>query len=207
MCAKPLVLPEMTTSASASHLTLSAPSPWLQRCLPLLRHVPNLPHLPILDLAAGGGRHSRYLREQGFHVLAVDRDPQALAACREIGVECLQLDLEAADFVWPFAANSLAAIVQTNYLHRPLFPLMLNSLAENGLLIVETFAYGNALYGKPSNPDFLLQPGELLQQVQAHPRMRILAYEDGRVEKPAMVQRICALKQVDVDDLSRLGPL
>ena len=73
---------------------------------------------------------------------------------------------------------------------------MLDSLATNGVLIYETFADGNAQFGKPSNPAFLLQAGELLELARDH-ELRVVAFEDGVVEapKPAMVQRLCAVKQ------------
>jgi len=80
-----------------------------------------------------------------------------------------------------------------NYLHRPLFPRLLQALAPEGVLIYETFAAGNERYGKPSNPAFLLRPGELLEAVRG--RLRVIAYEDLEVSdpRPAAVQRICAI--------------
>ena len=80
----------------------------------------------------------------------------------------------------------------TNYLHRPLFPHIFSSLAAGGIFIAETFGQGNAQFGKPSNPDFLLAPGELLQLAQGA-GLHVIAYEDGFVElpKPAMIQRVC----------------
>mgnify|MGYP003336848089 FL=1 len=99
---------------------------------------------------------------------------------------------------WPYAGQTAGqafdAVIVTNYLHRPLMPLLLDALAAGGLLIYETFALGNEQFGRPSNPDFLLKPGELLEAVRG--RCRVLAYEDVYVDtpKPAMVQRICARK-------------
>jgi SAM-dependent methyltransferase len=156
------------------------------------------PGAAVLDLACGSGRHSRYLQSAGMQVLAVDRD---LAALQELALEdvgTLQVDLEAGlpQDCWPFAAHSFDAIVVTNYLHRPLFPLILSALRENGLLIYETFAAGNGAFGRPSRPEFLLADGELLQQMQSNPevQMQVLAFEQGFVAqpKPAMLQRICA---------------
>jgi SAM-dependent methyltransferase len=144
----------------------------------------------VLDLACGSGRHSRYLAGQGFELLAVDRDEQALSSLRAVrGVSTRQCDLEAD--AWPFAAQRFDAIVVTNYLHRPLLPLLGPTLARDGLLIYETFAQGNQRYGKPSNPLFLLWPGELLAAARG---LRVLAYEDLFVAqpKPALVQRLCA---------------
>jgi hypothetical protein len=99
---------------------------------------------------------------------------------------------------WPFGENRFSGIVIANYLHRPLFPYLFDSLAPDGVLIAETFAHGNAQFGKPSNPDFLLAPGELLEiaRAGASTAMRVIAFEDGYVDlpKPAMVQRICLVK-------------
>ncbi len=149
----------------------------------------------MLDLACGGGRHARLLAGLGHLVIGVDRDPSALDATAGPGIVTHQVDLEAEDAVWPFDAGRFAGIIVTNYLHRPLFPHILRSLAPEGVLLYETFAVGNEQFGKPSNPDFLLRPGELLD-FAAKSDMRVIAFEDGYVEtpKPAMVQRICAVK-------------
>jgi len=107
------------------------------------------------------------------------------------GVSVQHADLELAPL--PLEGRRFAGIVVTNYLYRPLFAQVLEALAEDGVLIYETFALGNERFGKPSNPDFLLRPGELLEL--AHGKLRVLAYEDlqVRVPRPAMVQRICAV--------------
>ncbi len=146
----------------------------------------------VLDLACGSGRHSRYLAEAGYRVCAVDRDAQAVAGLSGVaGVSVQVADLEGAP--WPFEGRRFAGIVVANYLHRPLFPRLLEILAEDGALIYETFALGNERFGKPSNPEFLLRPGELLEV--ACGKLRVLAYEDlaVRLPKPAMVQRIFAV--------------
>ena len=87
-----------------------------------------------------------------------------------------------------------AGVVVANYLHRPLFPRLLDALAPSGVLIYETFAAGNERFGRPSNPDFLLREGELLDVVKG--KLRVVAYEDLFVAdpKPAMIQRICAVR-------------
>jgi SAM-dependent methyltransferase len=139
---------------------------------------------PVLDLASGGGRHAIYFAQRGLRVVAVDREPQAIP-----GVDFVQADLEGAP--WPFAGWQFAAIVVTNYLHRPLLPLIEQALEEGGVLIYETFMAGNERFGRPSNPAFLLKPGELLSAFAA---LTPIAFEQGCVEepKPAMVQRLCA---------------
>ncbi len=80
-----------------------------------------------------------------------------------------------------------------HYLHRPLFPRLVEALADGGVLVVETFAHGNERFGKPSNPDFLLAPGELLERCRG---LSIVAFEDGLVDvpRPASVQRVCAVR-------------
>ena len=146
----------------------------------------------VLDLACGAGRHARWLAELGFEVDAVDRDP-ALFHAPPPAVRLRGADLEAG--AWPYAGIRFDAIVVTNYLHRPLLPVLVDSLEAGGILLYETFARGNERFGKPSNPDFLLAPGELLEAVRG--RLRVLGYEDLVVEepRPAAVQRICARRE------------
>jgi SAM-dependent methyltransferase len=165
-------------------------SSWVARWAPLIR--PG----QALDLACGSGRHARLLASLGHAVTALDRDPLALAAAAGQGIEAVQHDLEAPGAIWPFAPGSLAGIVVTNYLHRPLFGQIAAVLAPDGVLIYETFARGNEIFGKPSNPDFLLNPGELLD-LAARGGLQVVAYEDGVVDlpKPARVQRLCAVGQ------------
>jgi SAM-dependent methyltransferase len=148
----------------------------------------------VLDLACGSGRHARLLASLGHEVIALDRDAQALAAASGEGIVSVQHDLEAPGAAWPFAPGRFAGIVVTNYLHRPLFLDIAAALAPDGVLVYETFARGNEIFGKPSNPDFLLSPGELLD-LAGRGGLRVLAYEDGVVgqPKPARVQRLCAV--------------
>ncbi|BAN23560.1 class I SAM-dependent methyltransferase [Caballeronia insecticola] len=151
----------------------------------------------VLDVAAGSGRHARWFAARGFAVLAVDRDTQALDALAALApsepIQTLAADLENGA-PWPLPDRTFDAVVVTNYLHRPLFGHLLGALAPGGVLIYETFAAGNASVGKPSNPAFLLEPGELLEAVRGH--LRVIGYEDGFVEspRPAYVQRICAVR-------------
>jgi SAM-dependent methyltransferase len=147
----------------------------------------------VLDVAAGNGRHARYFASRGHDVLALDRDEAALSnlvAARHVSTR--RADLESA--AWPLRDDEkFAAVVVTNYLHRPLFPFLLDALAPGGVLLYETFAAGNERFGKPSNPAFLLNPGELLDVVRG--RLRIIAYQDGFISVPraSCVQRICAV--------------
>jgi SAM-dependent methyltransferase len=169
------------------HGATDTPSAWVARWARAI------PHGETLDLACGGGRHARLLAALGHPVLAVDRDAVALARAAGPGIATLQCDLEEEGSSWPFAPGRFAGIVVTNYLHRPLFAHLAGSLAPNGILVYETFASGNERFGKPSNPAFLLAPGELLEMALRH-GLRVLAYEDGVVDapRPARVQRLCA---------------
>jgi len=164
-------------------------SAWVRRYAPLI------PGGEVLDLACGSGRHSRHLAALGHAVVAVDRDAEALAAAAGPEITTSAIDLEEVGAAWPFGPDRFAGIVVTNYLHRPLIADMLASLAPNGVLIYETFADGNAQFGKPSNPAFLLQAGELLEWALTH-GLRVVAFEDGVIDTPkaAMVQRLCAVK-------------
>lgn len=155
----------------------------------------------MLDLACGAGRHARLLAALGYRVEAVDRDETALEPLREVaGVVVRSLDLEGDS--WPFKAASFDGVVVTNYLHRPRLDSLLDLLKPNGVLIYETFMLGNEVFGKPSNPDYLLRPGELLERVAG--RLSVVAFEQGLVTepKPAVVQRICAVRGHVALDLS-----
>jgi SAM-dependent methyltransferase len=156
------------------------PSAWVLRWAPLI------PGGTVLDLACGAGRHSRFLLEKGFKVTSVDREPQDIP-----GARFLQADLEDGS-PWPLGGERFEGIVVTNYLHRPLFPTLLRSLAAGGVLIYETFMVGNERYGRPSNPRFLLRSGELRE---AFAGLRVEGFEEGPVTdpKPAMIQRLCAV--------------
>jgi SAM-dependent methyltransferase len=158
------------------------------------RWAPAVPPGEVLDLACGSGRHARLLAGLGHPVIALDRDAQALTACAGQGIATVQHELEAPGAAWPFAPGRFAGIVVTNYLHRPLFGQIAAALAPDGMLVYETFARGNEIFGKPSNPDFLLNPGELLE-LASRGGLRVLAYEDGVIDrpKPARVQRLCAV--------------
>jgi len=187
------------------HATLDTASAWVRRWAPLIHEG------EVLDLACGGGRHARLLAGLGHTVIALDRDAEALAqvAAGEHGddITTVEYDLEAPGAAWPFAPRSLSAIVVTNYLYRPLFGAIAGSLAPDGVLIYETFARGNEAFGKPSNPDFLLMPGELLG-VAGRGGLRVLGYEDGVVAqpKPARLQRLCAVGPAFDLGTARLDP-
>jgi SAM-dependent methyltransferase len=166
-----------------------APSPWIVRWAGAIA-----PGGTALDLACGSGRHVRYLAARGLRVTAVDRDRAALAQSQGVA-ELIAADLEAGS--WPLPGRRFDAVVVTNYLWRPLLPTIAASVAEGGLLLYETFALGQEKFGRPSNPDFLLRPGELLSAAQD---LRVIAYEDGMAHAPERrVQRLAAWRAADAD--------
>lgn len=182
--------PESGTAGrpAVAHPPGLAPSPWVVRWL---SSAP--PGGRLLDLACGSGRHARWARTAGFGVLAVDRDPVSLASLEGTGVEARQEDLEHGR--WSFGHERFDAIVCTHYLFRPRLDLLAGLLAPGGLWVYETFAVGNERYGRPSNPDFLLRPGELAA-VATRAGLHLLAYEDGWVAtpRPARIQRMAAVR-------------
>jgi SAM-dependent methyltransferase len=173
-------------SPSNRHYGL-APAPWIVRFAPLIAAGAR-----VLDLAAGYGRNALFLAARGAQVVAVDRDADALATfAGSPGIETRVADLERDG--WPFAGERFDAIVVVHYLHRALLPRLLSALQDDGVLLYETFATGNAVYGRPSNPDFLLEQGELLELARA--RLMVVAFEQGVVDGPpaAVIQRLAGV--------------
>ena len=161
------------------------PSAWVRRFAPLIRRGGL-----VLDLAAGTGRHSRFLLGCGFAVWAADRDISALLPLAGARCEVRQIDLETGG-PWTLGVG-YDGIVVTNYLHRPLLPAIEQALAPGRILVYETFGLGTERFGRPQNPDFLLRPGELLQ---AFGKLTVIAFEQGEVSapRPAVIQRIAAV--------------
>jgi len=160
------------------------PSDWVLRWTPLLP-----PGARVLDVACGQGRHVRWFAAAGHRVTAVDRDPALLEPLSPIA-ETVLADLEAQP--WPLPGATFDAVVVTHYLWRPLFPALEGAVAPGGLLIYETFAQAQAALGRPRRPEFLLQPGELLDRLRGPAAAaaegrppsapwRIVAYEEGRL--------------------------
>ncbi len=177
----------MSHSAVQPHVHDIDPSPWVVRFSAL---VPS--GASVLDLACGAGRHARWFAGRGARVLAIDRDAALLAGLAGVAnVDTRCEDLEAGP--WPLGHARFDAVIVTNYLHRPLFGYLRAALAPGGLLVYETFARGNERYGRPSNPAFLLEPGELL--VAFGRDLTVLAFEQGDVRsgaRAAVIERIAA---------------
>ncbi len=162
-----------------------APSSWVRRWTHLIPDGGT-----VLDVACGHGRHLRWLAEQGHRVTGVDRSPEAIAAVAPLGRAVLA-DIE--NGPWPLTGETFDAVVVTNYLWRPLLSLIVASVAPGGVLLYETFASGHETVGRPARPDFLLQPGELLQACSG---LRVVAYEDGFCSAPErFVQRMAAVRE------------
>lgn len=174
----------MSMHGHAPHAPLT-PSPWVQRWSHLVPEGGK-----VLDVACGSGRHVRWFHSHHYRVTGVDRDAAALAGLSGIA-ETVVADIEHGP--WPLPGRRFDGIVVTNYLWRPLLSTIVESLAEGGVLIYETFAAGNETVGKPSNPHFLLRPQELVQAVTG---LRVVAFEDGFLHEPErFVQRITAVRE------------
>ncbi len=163
----------------------AAPSAWVRRWSHLVG-----PGSTLLDVACGSGRHVRWFAARGCRVTGVDRDVGAVQPLRDVA-EVIVADIE--NGAWPLGQRRFDAVVVTNYLWRPLLPVIVASVADGGVLLWETFSAGNETVGKPSNPQFLLRPGELLSAVQG---LRVVAFEDGfEAEPPRFVQRTAAVRE------------
>lgn len=176
---------------------LGDPSDWMQRWQHLMP-----PGARVLDVACGSGRHMQWLTQRGCRCTGIDRSAEALTQASRYG-DTVLADIEGGP--WPLMQHGLPqvfdAVLVANYLWRPLFPMLLQSLAPGGLLLYETFAQGNETLGKPSRPDFLLQTGELLQLCQC---LRVVAFEEGFLPSPArFVQRIAAFSQAQAQEAAQ----
>jgi len=164
-------------------------SPWVVRFASLIP-----PTGQVLDVASGGGRHTRLFLDRGNDVVAVDRDVSGLDDIREHDrLVAVEVDLEDGE-PFPLRDQRFAGVVVTNYLYRPILDELVSAVASAGALIYETFAVGNERLGRPTRPQFLLRPGELLDVV--HGELRVVAFEDLVVDhpRPAAVQRIAAVR-------------
>lgn len=180
----------MSAKFEESAPTLQA-SDWVTRFAPMIPV-----EAEVLDLACGGGRHGRFFRRRGNPVIMLDRDISPVAdMSADPNVELVAFDLEGGR-PWPLGTRSFGGVVVTNYLHRPIMRHIIGAVAPGGTLIYETFAEGNEVYGRPSNPNFLLSREELL--ILCRPELRVVAFEDLKVSTPRMacIQRIVAVRDL-----------
>ena len=181
----------MSLGNEIAHAALAEPSQWIQRWSHLVA-----PGATVLDVACGSGRHLAWFLNRGHAVTGVDRDIHtAKSTCPT--AHLVEADIEAQP--WPFT-YTFGAVVVTHYLWRPLLPAITQSVAPGGVLIYETFAAGNAVFGRPSRPDFLLEPEELLASCKD---FTVVAYENGTLSDPMRcVQRISAIRKPTVKSAS-----
>lgn len=170
------------------------PSPWIVRWSHLLS-----PGTEVLDVACGSGRHLAWFAKRGHPVTGVDRDI-TIAKTHTPDAELVGADIE--NGPWPLERDGrprqFGAVVVTNYLWRPLLPTVLRSVAPGGVLLYETFSTGNETFGRPTRPDFLLQPSELLTLCAG---WAVVGYECGYLADPSrVVQRIAAIRPPSATD-------
>lgn len=191
--------PPVSFGGSGAHAAPSPPSDWLMRW----RQAWERPGLTALDVGCGHGRHVRLLAQAGLQVTGVDRDADALAGLRGLpGVEVVQADIESGP--WPFTDRQFDLVLVTNYLWRPLLPLIKAAVAPGGWLIYETFTDGQQTIGRPARPEFLLRPGELLDVCAG---LRVVGFEDGFLTATASptavngryLQRVAAVHERGTD--------
>ena len=164
------------------------PSRWL------VDHAHILPRAgDALDVASGSGRNAFWLAARGLKTVAVDRSPEsvagirATAAQRHLPIHTVVVDLEIEGASLPVSAFDVVVVV--HYLHRALFPALKDALRPGGLLVYETFTRAQALRGRPTNPDFLLEPGELRTLVAP---LDILFEREGDFEGKMLASVIAA---------------
>ena len=160
------------------------PSPWIVQWAGLIPA-----DATVLEVAAGRGRHTLFFAERGNKVTAVDRDTAALPSHENI--EIITADLEDGS-PWPLPGRRFGGVVVVSYLHRPLMPMLLDSLEPGGVLLYQTFMQGQERFGKPTRPEHLLKDGELLELARG--RLSVVAYEARMISEPrmALVQRLAA---------------
>jgi SAM-dependent methyltransferase len=161
---------------------IAGPSPWL------LSNVTLAPRgARTLDVACGRGRHALFLAGAGFPVRAVDRDAGHVAWLGALGRRLkLPLDAEVVDLEdggADLGAEAWELVLVFNFLHRPLFPALVRALKPGGVLLYETYTRAQAERGRPTNPDHLLEPGELPRLVAP---LEVVRQREGEVDGRAL---------------------
>jgi len=187
----------MCCERTLKHLRISDPSPWVTRWSSLIK-----PGGSVLDIAAGSGRHGRLFLQRLSPVTFVDKNVEPLNDL----VDHSQATILCADLEdgspWPLEGKTFDAVIVVNYLFRPLFPKILDSLNPGGVLIYETFAEGNEAYCRPRNPDHLLKCNELLDKTNT--QLQTIAFEQGLVTNADITgvkQRLTAVKEANLIEI------
>ena len=145
-------------------------SNWVKYCLEI---IPNKKGR-VLDLACGKGRHSIFLSNYGYNVLAVDINQESLNCFNNKLIKKKIIDIENLKN-WPLEKVNFDIIVVTNFLNRSIFSSIIKSINKNGYLIYETFSEGHQNIGKPSNPDYILKQRELISVCV---ELKLISYEE-----------------------------
>ena len=149
---------------------------------------------PVLDLACGRGQNGLFVANLGIPVILADRNPELLEEARKaaegkgLQVTFWEVDLETGQN--PLKEDHYRAIMVFRYLHRPLIPYIKKGIKMGGILIYETFTSQQPLYGRPYNPDHLLEPAELFNWFKD---WEVIHYFEGLQENPrrSIAQLVC----------------
>jgi len=145
-----------------------------------------------LDVACGRGRNAFWLASRGLSVHAIDRDEAAVSQVRaaaSVGGLTIDAVVQDLEVIEPDLGQArYDVIVAVHYLHRPLFPHLIAALRPRGLLVYETFTQAQARRGKPTNPAFLLAPGELRSLTAG---LTILAWREGEFGGRDVASIVC----------------
>ena len=112
-----------------------------------------------LDFACGNGRNSIYLAKLGYKVDALDISNIPLENLNEQGIENIttkEVDLDSFEI-----DKKYDLIVKCNYLDKEAIKKLPTFLNKDGIMIVETYMKHDSNNKPDSNPDFLLNEGEL----------------------------------------------
>jgi tellurite methyltransferase len=156
---------------------------------------------PVLDLACGDGRNGLFLAEKGMPVVLADVSEAALekagasARQKNLNVTLWRVDLEK-EGENPLKVGSCGVILVFRYLHRPLMPCIKKALIRGGVLIYETFTVDQPRFGKPHNPHFLLEQGELFDWFK---EWQVIHYFEGIVDQPkrAIARIVCRKPELE----------
>jgi SAM-dependent methyltransferase len=154
--------------SGASRIRLWRPNPFLLESLERIE-VDNRRRLLLarraIDIACGTGRDAVHLALAGYDVTAIDLLPDALHRAQDLAsrngvhLHTAVRDLEKNPSL-PAGGFDLLCVFR--YLHRPLFPLLRQSVAPRGYVVYETFHERNRQTDqRPHNPEHLLKSGEL----------------------------------------------